>query len=388
LREAALADFDPSEQLWRWHATVAEYARCHWPLSEEEQRSRIVALLPAWTEWLKRQPAGKELTLSRLEASRFNLNTLLEICSSAPYQEAWVFLDELDARLPLPDRTLILRDLAAKALEAKLMVLPADDKARRAGLLNNLGGALSALGQREQALEASQEAVDIRRKLAKANPQAFLPDLAMSLNNLGGALSDLGQREPALEASQEAADVYRKLAKANPQAFLPNLAMSLNNLGNRLSDLGQREQALEASQEAVDIRRKLAKANPQAFLPNLAASLNNLGGALSDLGQRGLALEASQEAVDIRRKLAEANPQAFLPDLAMSLGAYGRVLLAMVRHDEAASAFSEGLQHLVLFYRDLPQAFSGLAHALRRDYIEACQMAEQEPDKDLLSQFD
>ncbi|MCX6672611.1 MAG: CHAT domain-containing protein [Methanothrix sp.] len=250
LREAALADFDPSEQLWRWHATVAEYARGHWPLSEDEQRSRMIALLPAWTEWLKRQPAGKELTLSRLEASRFNLDTLREVCSSASYQEAWVFLDELDARLPSPERTLTLRELAAKVLEAKLLMLPADDKARRAGLLNNLGAMLSALGQREKALQAAQEAVDIRRKLAKANARAFLPDLAMRL------------------------------------------------------------------------------------------------------------------------------------------GAYGSVLLALERHSEAASAFAEGLQHLVPFYRNLPQAFSGLAHALRRDYIEACQKAEHEPDKDLLSQFD
>jgi tetratricopeptide (TPR) repeat protein len=250
LREAALADFDPSEQLWRWHATVAEYARGHWPLSEEKRRYRMIALLPAWTKWLKRQSVGKGTTLNRLEASRFNLDTLLEICSSASYEDAWVFLDELDARLPSPERTLTLRELAAKVLEAKLLVLPIDDKSRRAGLLNNLGGALSALGRREQALEAVQE------------------------------------------------------------------------------------------------------------------------------------------AVEIRRKLAEANPQAFLPNLAMSLGAYGSVLLALDRYTEAVQALTEGLQHLIAFYRDLPQAFTGLVDALRQLYLEACQKAGQEPDKDLLSQYD
>jgi tetratricopeptide (TPR) repeat protein len=109
---------------------------------------------------------------------------------------------------------------------------------------------------------------------------------------------------------------------------------------------------------------------------------------LSALGRREQALEAAKEAADIRRKLAEANPQAFLPDLAASLGAYGSVLLALERHAEAAPAFAEGLQHPVPFYRDLPQAFTGLAHALRRNYVDACQKAKQEPDKDLLSQFD
>ena len=342
LSEAALADFDPTGQLWRWHATVAKYARSRWPLPEDEQRSRMIALLPAWTEWLKRQPAGKELTLTRLEASRLSLTILIEICSSASYEDAWFFLDELDARLPLPERTLTLRELAARVCIAKLLVLPADDKSRRAGLLNNLGGAFSALGQREAALESAHEAVD----------------------------------------------VYRKLASSNPQAFLPDLAMSLNNLGNRLSYLGQREAALEAAQEAVDIRRKLASSNPQAFLPDLAASLNNLGNRLSDLGQREAALEAAHEAVDVYRKLASSNPQAFLPDLARSLGVYGSVLMTLQRNDEAAWAFAEGLQHLVTFYLNLPQAFTDLVNVLRRLYLEACQKAGQKPDKNLLSQFD
>ena len=66
---------------------------------------------------------------------------------------------------------------------------------------------LSELGRREEALAAAQEAVDIRRALAAARPEAFTPDLAGSLNNLAGALSELGQREEALAAAQEAAEL-------------------------------------------------------------------------------------------------------------------------------------------------------------------------------------
>jgi tetratricopeptide (TPR) repeat protein len=296
LREAALADFSPSEQLWRWHATVAEYSRSHWPLSNDVQRSRLIELMPAWTEWLKRQPAGKELTLFRLDASRFNLNALLEVCSSASFQEAWLFMDELDGRLPSPDRTLTLRELAAQVLEIKLLMLPAEDKAKRAELLNNLGGAFSALGRREPALEAAEEAVGVYRKLAASNPHAFLPNLAASLNNLGGAFSALGRREPALEAAEEAVGVYRKLAASNPQAFLP--------------------------------------------------------------------------------------------DLARSLGVRGSVLMTMERNDDAAQAFAEGLRHMVAFYLNLPQAFSDLVNALQHHYLDACQKAGLEPDKNLLTQFD
>ena len=125
-----------------------------------------------------------------------------------------------------------MRELVEKVLNVKLHLASGRGEGREARLLNNLGVTLSAFGRREDALAAAQEAADIYRKLAKENPQAFLPDLAMSLNNLGTMLSDLGRREDALDGGQEAADIRRKLAEKNPQAFLPDLAMSLNNLGN------------------------------------------------------------------------------------------------------------------------------------------------------------
>jgi hypothetical protein len=43
----------------------------------------------------------------------------------------------------------------------------------------------------------------------------------------------------AVEVTREAAEHYRQLAKARPDAFLPNLAMSLNNLGAMLSELSK-----------------------------------------------------------------------------------------------------------------------------------------------------
>ena len=66
---------------------------------------------------------------------------------------------------------------------------------------------LSALGRREAALQAAEEAVALYRELARARPDAFTPDLAMSLNNLANMLSDLGRREAALQAAEEAAEL-------------------------------------------------------------------------------------------------------------------------------------------------------------------------------------
>jgi hypothetical protein len=48
-------------------------------------------------------------------------------------------------------------------------------------------------------------------------------------------------------------EIRRGLAAARPDAFLPNLANSLNNQSNRLSDLGRREDALTAVDEALHL---------------------------------------------------------------------------------------------------------------------------------------
>jgi len=227
-----------------------------------------------------------------------------------------------ERRVPHP--TVSLREVGLWATDRLLRKIASetpDEEAliESARLLNNLGLRLSDLGRREDALQATQQAVDIRRTLAQQRPDAFLPDLAMSLNNLGAMLSDLGRREDALQATQEAVDIYRTLAQQRPDAFLPDLAMSLNNLGNRLSELGRREDALQATQEAVDIRRTLAQQRPDAFLPDLAGSLNNLGNSFSELGRREDALQATQEAVEIYGKLAEQVPAAFGRNFIISL---------------------------------------------------------------------
>ena len=253
-----------------------------------------------------------------------------------------------------------------------------------AGSLNNLGIRLFKLGQREEALAATQEAVGIRRRLAQAWPEAFLPNLATSLNNLGNLLSERGRREEALAASQEALDTYRRLALAHPDAFLPDLATSLNNISVDLSNLGRHDEALAASQEAVGIRRRLALARPDAFLADLAGSLNNLGNRLSNLGHRDEALAAAQEAVEIRRRLVQARHDAFMPDLATSLGALNRALVALKRHRDAAAATHEALSMLAPFVERHPQAFDRLARGLGADYLAAAEKSSIEPDAALL----
>ena len=222
-----MIEFDPERQAWRWHATVAAYAARRWSPDDAERRDRLARLMDAWRAWLTAvEPDDAE---RRLTAERANLELLVTDARSVPAETARAFLKTLAAALPAPDRTLALRAIQASLY--RTLVDLAQDDGERAGALNNLGIALSALGQREEALAATREAADLYRALAAARPDAFRPDLATSLTNLGIALSALGQREEALAATREADSLYRALAAARPDAFRPDLARSLNVLG-------------------------------------------------------------------------------------------------------------------------------------------------------------
>jgi tetratricopeptide (TPR) repeat protein len=243
------------------------------------------------------------------------------------------------------------RDFEARPTERHLKA----NYARRAGNhANHLGNA----GYRNDAAQIGETVTKLFRELARDNPQAFNPDLALSLHNIGSELSRLERHEEALEVTQEALGIRRQLAQNDPKNFIPDLAMTLSNFGIRLGKLGRFEQALEAAQEAFDFYHKLAQDNPKVFAPYLAASFDNLGIILSFLRRHREALDAAQDAVKLRRVLARDNPQVFSPDLAKSLNNLGPKLSELRRQDESLAAMQEGSDIYRDLARDNPQVFS------------------------------
>jgi tetratricopeptide (TPR) repeat protein len=76
-----------------------------------------------------------------------------------------------------------------------------------------------------QALPACLRALELARQ--KENKA----DVATTLNNLGILHLDQNRMEEARKAYDEALTIRRQLAKQNPEAYLPDLAGTLNNLG-------------------------------------------------------------------------------------------------------------------------------------------------------------
>ncbi|MGP8300198.1 tetratricopeptide repeat protein [Streptomyces inhibens] len=216
-----------------------------------------------------------------------------------------------------------------------------------AASLNNQSIQLARAGRRDEALVASEEAVQISRpptlplsKGLDAYTEALIEDsfrminpplhpffLAGSLANLAIRLRESGRPEESVAASQESVQIYRTLVESHPDdpKYVRYLAGGLQHLSTHWRKMGRSEESLSAIKESVDIRYALARAFPDAYLPEHASCLNDLALELMDLGHEAEALDATEKAVKILRALAARYPGMYTQDLHNSLQLYARL---------------------------------------------------------------
>ncbi|WP_280492478.1 tetratricopeptide repeat protein [Nocardia asiatica] len=147
----------------------------------------------------------------------------------------------------------------------------------------------------------------------KTQPEAYLPDLAMSLGNLGARLGEAGRGQEAVEPVKESVSLYRRLVKAQPEAYLPDLAMSLSNLGARRMQVGRVQEAVVPLKESMSLYRRVIKLSPELHRHDLAYTLVVFARAAGQLGQgyRGAALAAVTEAIGLFEPLAAELPALY-----------------------------------------------------------------------------
>lgn len=275
-------------------------------------------------------------------------------------QIAMDVLEAIERRFPAERERNVDLDVGMAAVVRRLTdhrLAMTEEPGERAQLQFNLGLRFSNAGDDQQALKATEDAVEIYRTLAAAESQAFEPHLASALNNLGATLGLLGRHKEALSATEEAVNIRRRLAAAGDPEALALLPGNLDNLGHQLSSLGHPEKALPVTSDAVEVYRLLAASAPEVFEPDLAIALDTLGLIFSLLGRHGEAVRAAQEGVDIRRRLASADPHAFEPERATSLIDLSLHLHNLGNNEEAVKAAQEGVDISGRLARVNPQAF-------------------------------
>jgi hypothetical protein len=141
------------------------------------------------------------------------------------------------------------------------------------------------------AAHAGPAGVAALRKLAEADPEFYLPGLAVALNDFIVHLLTVNSREAALITTQHAVEVYRELVDVNPTTYLPGLAAELGSLAAQHAELKQHEAALIPAQEAADICQRLTETSAEVYFTQLVMSLKNLTCYLAALDRISVAVD-------------------------------------------------------------------------------------------------
>lgn len=119
-------------------------------------------------------------------------------------------------------------------------------------MLTNLGNLYAATQRPKEAESTFAESLTIFRQLAKDNPAAHLPDLAMTLDCFGLLYRDTQRPKEAEAMLSQASEIYRTLVLHSPRLYGDRLAESLRNLA-RLASVSDELRSCSLIREALQV---------------------------------------------------------------------------------------------------------------------------------------
>ena len=220
---------------------------------------------------------------------------------------------------------------------------------------NNLGTALSRVGERQSGTAKLEEAVVAYREALKELTRDRVPlEWAMTQNNLGAALYRLGERESGTAKLEEAVVAYREALKERTPEQVPlDWASTQHNLGYALQALGERESGTAKLEEAVVAYREALKERTRERVPlEWAQTQNNLGNALFRFEEHKSGTTKLEEAVVAYREVLKERTRERVPldwaqtqhNLGSALQVIGERQGGTMNLEQAVAAFSEALK--------------------------------------------
>lgn len=221
------------------------------------------------------------------------------------------------------------------------------DYVMRALLQNNLGNALTRLGERQVGTLRLEEAVVAFHEALKelAREKASMT-WAATQNNLGVALQDIGERQEGTKHLEEAVIVYREALKQRTRERAPLAwAMTQNNLGTALFSLGQRQEGTKRLEEAVLAYREALKERTRERVPLYwAATQDNLANVLAMLGQRESGTKRLQDALVAYHEALKERTRRRVPlDWATTQNNLGNTLQILAARERGTKRFLEAV---------------------------------------------
>jgi CHAT domain-containing protein/tetratricopeptide (TPR) repeat protein len=262
------------------------------------------------------------------------------------------------------------REAQARYEKALAVAVEAESLRQQAAMLYNLGRFARQRG------EARVGIGFLRRSIALARQTGDRELEAKALNSLGSAFMDLSDRQQALNAYDEALAICREIDGQETGSVL-------NNLGDAYASLGEWEKAREYSEQSLELHRKLGEKTKEATaLNNIAVAHLRLGKTDKTFEYLGQALAIAKEINHTGLETSFLTNQSFVyllkgeAERARDVAQQALELLGDRAVIEAETRFALGSAYRSLGNYEAARAELTRAHDLNRDRGEKSREAE------------
>ena len=144
----------------------------------------------------------------------------------------------------------------------------------KAALLNNLANLYSNTQRFTESEKMYMEALEIRRRLAKDNPKANEPYVAITQYNIGFLMLQTEKYADAIHPFEEALEIYRRVAKNNP-AQQQWYISSLYYLSALYGQQGDKQAAYKTNQELLPLLKEMYQKDADEVRSDYAGKLGD-----------------------------------------------------------------------------------------------------------------
>lgn len=232
------------------------------------------------------------------------------------------------------------------ALEIRQRVAKADpqNKVEQAYAQSRLGVIYYQRASFAEAEKMLEPAVQLLEEEVKLDPATYDFDYSFNVRYLIMALLDHGKAKEAENVCLRMREIYEGLEKEYPNAYQFRLAWVAVNLGGiqwslQNFDLGKANYAL-----AIDIYERLAVVDPATYEPELAQALERAANFYKWIKDFKVAEPLFERSMAIYERLAKSNPDAYLPKVAETLSDYAAVPHELGREEDASKALYRALE--------------------------------------------
>lgn len=246
---------------------------------------------------------------------------------------------------------------AVVALQAARRIQPNNPR-----VLNQLGVALAAQGQYQQAQETSQLSLAIYERALGSDH----PEIARQLNNIAVDYDEQGMYAEAEPLYKRAISIAEKIPGADGL-----LATALNGLGAHHTHQGKYLEATTLYERALEIHQRVLGMEH----PDVAIDLNNLAATFIDLGRYAEAGPLYRRALAIKEK--NLGPEH--PSVALALSNLGNLYSTQGRYSDAERLHKRALLIAEKALGPTHEVVATYLYNLGADYYQQERYSEAEP---------